>query len=339
NYSGGPIPKTAILEGYAADTPLPELMADTGYVHAGKSLLVNRHKNIEAALGWVDDGQEADFEGEFEAAVRQPYQYLLFASEWAPLADELGVSLGGTNRSTEDAVALIVLNHAALKNPGKRLLVGLDATSFEDDGFSRTRERAETLGAGLMIYVEGPGGPTGDEWADDEKGRIKMAAKSVGVDVTRTEREWLKVWKNGKWKDYTFKQLAKYKDQGFVAAEIDNLYQAVGESDEAVKLLQLLDEYQAGVQAGHLPRLVLKNLTGPQLRKIAGAIKSGRLSRDTFAEFHIAEKGTGTPSEQKEEAAKIAIRTIRSTNTHQYTAFGAYGLEERFDEMMGLQPA
>lgn len=52
NYGGAPIPKTQILDGYAADVPLHALMMNTGYVHAGKPWMRTRHDNIETALSW-----------------------------------------------------------------------------------------------------------------------------------------------------------------------------------------------------------------------------------------------------------------------------------------------
>lgn len=50
NYAGQVVPLTHLMEGYDADQPVDEIMAGTSYVHAGKSLLVNRQANIDAAL-------------------------------------------------------------------------------------------------------------------------------------------------------------------------------------------------------------------------------------------------------------------------------------------------
>lgn len=50
NYSAGGIPFDHILRGYASDVSLPALMQPTKYRHAGKKLMVDRHKNIEAAV-------------------------------------------------------------------------------------------------------------------------------------------------------------------------------------------------------------------------------------------------------------------------------------------------
>ncbi|WP_299472565.1 trypsin-like peptidase domain-containing protein [uncultured Roseibium sp.] len=53
NYGGANPPMSHILNGYADDRPIDQIMATTGYVHAGKSLMANRQKNIVAGLALV----------------------------------------------------------------------------------------------------------------------------------------------------------------------------------------------------------------------------------------------------------------------------------------------
>lgn len=50
NYAGQPVPLNHILQGYTQDLPLDEIMRHTGYVHAGKSLMKNRQRNIDEAF-------------------------------------------------------------------------------------------------------------------------------------------------------------------------------------------------------------------------------------------------------------------------------------------------
>ncbi len=50
NYGGQPVPLNHILQGYTQDLPLDEIMRPTGYVHAGKSLMKNRQRNIDEAF-------------------------------------------------------------------------------------------------------------------------------------------------------------------------------------------------------------------------------------------------------------------------------------------------
>jgi hypothetical protein len=53
NYRPGPAPLDHLISGYQRDVGLAKLMKDTKYVHAGKSLMEGREKNIDEALGWV----------------------------------------------------------------------------------------------------------------------------------------------------------------------------------------------------------------------------------------------------------------------------------------------
>ncbi|HVL21459.1 MAG TPA: serine protease [Amaricoccus sp.] len=50
NYAGRSVPFERILGGLAADQPIDGILAGTDYVHAGSSILVNRQRNIDAAL-------------------------------------------------------------------------------------------------------------------------------------------------------------------------------------------------------------------------------------------------------------------------------------------------
>lgn len=50
NYGSAPVPFERILAGYRSDLPLPKMLAGSGYVHAGSSILANRQANIDAAL-------------------------------------------------------------------------------------------------------------------------------------------------------------------------------------------------------------------------------------------------------------------------------------------------
>lgn len=52
-YRPGPVPFDHLISGYQNDVGLAKLMKDTKYVHAGKTLMEGREKNIDEALGWV----------------------------------------------------------------------------------------------------------------------------------------------------------------------------------------------------------------------------------------------------------------------------------------------
>lgn len=53
NFSDRKVPVESILNGFAADKSIPAIMDNTTYVHAGKSILVNREKNIQEAVAMV----------------------------------------------------------------------------------------------------------------------------------------------------------------------------------------------------------------------------------------------------------------------------------------------
>ena len=53
NYGGGNVPMSDILHGYTKDDPVDVIMSPTAYVHAGKTLMVNRQRNIETGLALV----------------------------------------------------------------------------------------------------------------------------------------------------------------------------------------------------------------------------------------------------------------------------------------------
>lgn len=55
NYSNGQIPVEDILRGYVLDMPLGDLMRNTVYVHAGKSLMDGRQRNIDAGLAMINN--------------------------------------------------------------------------------------------------------------------------------------------------------------------------------------------------------------------------------------------------------------------------------------------
>ncbi len=50
NYGGAAVPYQRLLNGFALDHPINVIMSDTAYVHAGTSILVNRQRNIDAAV-------------------------------------------------------------------------------------------------------------------------------------------------------------------------------------------------------------------------------------------------------------------------------------------------
>lgn len=239
---------------------------------------------------------------------RLPADYFMFASR--------GVSA----KQVRDAAAKY-----------ERIMVGFDSGNIPDAALQAAKE----AGAELEIYVEGPGGPTGDKWAPDETARVKKAAASVGINTRKGA--WMKDWDAWGWKAFTFKQLEAFKEEGYAAAEIDNLGRVLG--DGAEPLLAFFGEYGERCMAGRLPRLVMKNISEAQMAAVVDAVKSGQLPRAMFSEFHISETDSGDRAEQDRLSSSIGIRTVASNDTYNYDAFGAFGLAQQFAAAMAIQAA
>ena len=240
---------------------------------------------------WVANGQ------------RLPADYFLFASR------------GVTAKQIRDAAEKY-----------DRVLVGFDAGNIPDASMRAARD----VGAELEIYVEGPGGPTGNSWSPDERARVRKAAASVGVN-TKGDR-WMQEWDAWAWKAYTYKQLEGYLEQGYTAGEIDNLGRVLGEGSD--KLVEFFADYGEKCVAGRLPRLIMKNITEDQLEAVVAAVNDGTLPRAMFSEFHISERGSGDRKKQDELSSQIGIRTVASNDTYNYDAHGAFGLNTQFAALL-----
>jgi hypothetical protein len=211
-----------------------------------------------------------------------------------------------------------------------RVLVGFDSGNVPESSLKAAKE----VGAELEVYVEGPGGVTGSTgWLPDEIQRVRAAAVSVGIDVGK--KDWMKDWNKWGWKDFTFNQLEQYLREGYAAAEIDNLYNGIGEEPEAV--VTFFKEYGMQQAAGRLPRLIMKNLNEDQLEHVVRAVLAGELLRSMFSEFHISEKGSGDRRKQDALSSRIGIRTVPSNDTYNYDAKGVFGLDAQFAEMVELE--
>ncbi len=237
------------------------------------------------------------------APLRKPAEYFLFAS---------------------DGISPKEIRNARARY--ERIMVGFDAGNITDAAL----RAAKAAGAELEIYVEGPGGPTGDHWSPDERKRIKAAAESVGIDTH--QNNWMREWDRVGWKTFTFRQLEGFLHAGYSAGEIDNLDRVLGDGPD--KTLAFYKEYAALHAASRLPRLVIKNLSETKLTHLVAAIEQRTLPRAMFSEFHISEKGSGNRPKQDALSSRIAIRTVPSDNTYHYDARGEYGLDEAFVAVM-----
>ena len=208
-----------------------------------------------------------------------------------------------------------------------RIMVGFDSGAIPEASLKAARD----AGAELELYIEGPGGPTGNTWSPDERARVRRAAAKVGIHTG--ESDWMEEWDKWGWKAFAFLQLEEYLGEGYTAAEIDNLGRVLGENNKP--LIAFFKEYGERCLAGHLPRLIMKNISPEQLQAVAAAVKDGELPRAMFAEFHIAEKGAGYSLKKQDGlSSQIAVRTVPSNDTFNYDAFGEYGLAKEFAKLM-----
>lgn len=185
------------------------------------------------------------------------------------------------------------------------VLIGVDANSDYEEALRAARRG----GARLHVYLEGPGGPTGDSWAPDELERVQQAAASVGIRGS----DWQARWEGGGWKVYVLGQLRRYRAQGFESAEIDNLYRV---EPDPVKFYR---EYAEWWRQGLVPRALLKNLSGDEVRAVVAAVP-----REMLADFAIFEESAGDPADSLAATAEAGIQTVVSRNTYEYDAFGEY---------------
>lgn len=198
-------------------------------------------------------------------------------------------------------------------------MVGFDAGNIQ----SSALQAANETGARKHIYVEGPGGPTGNAWAPDEMTRVRNAARSVGIDTSRGD--WMNQWNKQGWRDYTYKQLGDFKKKGFESAEIDNMYRDPRIKEDPKGTVNFLKEYGEKWKKGELPTLMQKNLTEPVWKAVNQAIKSGELPRGMFSDFAISESGVGNNRDtQARMASEVGIKLIKSNNTHDYDAKGRF---------------
>jgi hypothetical protein len=202
----------------------------------------------------------------------------------------------------------------------KNVMIGAD--SGNDDA-KELMTAAKAAGVFRHIYLEGPGGVTGNKGiAPDELARMKAGAKFAGIDTSKAD--WIKKWNQEGWKIYTRHQIKDlYGD--FDSYEIDNLYNGIG--DTAKALVEFLKEQQAWAQENKIKAtIMLKNIESSQWPLIIAAIKSGDLRRDGLTDFCISEEDFKPREKQKqtEAAASIGIQQLDSPSTYNYAARGEY---------------
>jgi hypothetical protein len=202
----------------------------------------------------------------------------------------------------------------------KNVMIGADSGNTNA---KKTMATAKELGLFRHIYLEGPGGVTGNKGiAPDELARMKAGAKYAGIDTSKAD--WKMKWNESGWKIYTRHQIKDlYAD--YDSYEIDNLYNGIGDSGAA--LVAFLKEQQTWAKEnGIKATIMLKNVESGQWPLIVKAVKAGEISREGLTDFCISEEDFSAKEKQKQAAAaaSIGIQQLDSPSTYSYAARGEY---------------
>ena len=147
------------------------------------------------------------------------------------------------------------------------VIVGIDAGG--DTASTDFLSRVQTLraqGWRLHVYLEGPGGPTGNSWSPDECLRIQNAAKiyvskpvPVGDHCQDDNADWMKEWNQTGFFKQLQQQLSDLQPLGVESVEVDNLYRA-GYGDGLNPLSEFIIRFNNGKAANNPIKLLLKNI-------------------------------------------------------------------------------
>jgi hypothetical protein len=249
---------------------------------------------------------------------------------------EVGTDKVGYFTFASDASKVLSQNFSTIqaKVDGK-IMIGGDA-GYPDvgDDFVRVMKKADTLGALKHVYLEGPGGPTGDSGiAGDECQRMMARAQKVNIRIDRRDcrngSNWLKTWNSTGWWDSTVQEIDYFSSKyGVSSIEVDNLYRAGIESPAS--LLAFVKKFQAKVQEKQWNvSLLLKNLTVRDLALLQSDMEgnaNGKVLSKTLTRFAISEEDFKSDwARIKAASLKIGITTLTSSNTDDYQARGYYG--------------
>lgn len=212
---------------------------------------------------------------------------------------------------------------------GSNFMVGGDSGyPFVSQEFIRVMRKADSYGAKKHVYLEGPGGPTGNGGiAGDECQRMIERARRVGIPIDRnncsSSAKWIKTWNSTGWWDSTLLEVQYFYDRYAISSvELDNLYRAGVESSASV--VRFIVRFQTAMAARNLPvTLLLKNMDVDNLNAIKAAIDAGTIRRSSLTDFSISEEDFKSDWPAIKRASKrIGITTLTSSNTYNYQARG-----------------
>lgn len=169
--------------------------------------------------------------------------------------------------SDDDAVDVLSEPSSVEALGAATVVAGIDpGGDLESEEFVERADALREQGRRIHVYLEGPGGPTGDDWTPDECERIKAAATDAGVTVPANDdcgdddSPWLREWNESAFLVHVERQLAALSSYDIYSIEIDNLARA-GFGLEQRPLSELVALFAATRErAGSSARLLLKNI-------------------------------------------------------------------------------
>ena len=150
------------------------------------------------------------------------------------------------------------------------VIAGIDAGgNTASNNFLSQVQNLRAQGWRLHVYLEGPGGPTGNSWSQDECLRIQNAAKTyvskpvpVGDHCQDDNADWMKEWNQIGFFKQLQQQLSDLQPLGVESVEVDNLYRA-GYADGLKPLSEFIVRFNNGKAANNPIKLLLKNIGSP----------------------------------------------------------------------------
>ena len=236
------------------------------------------------------------------------------------------------------------------KQNGQKTMVGIDPHNGPAEQ-QRLFKTAKAAGAETHKYLEGRGGPTGDNgWEKSEWARTKAAAANLKNPIHLTSQSdnspGMKEWNNRGGQEHSIKQAREAKKEGYDSIEVDNINR-LDSGDNTKRTLDFYRQYASEFAKGDMPTLLMKNQSADELKSIhrgiqnfektknmspeelakqPESVRNHRLPREMFSDFAITEikKGQKLPAEAESLANALGIRMLPSTNTYQYDANGRY---------------
>ena len=232
---------------------------------------------------------------------------------------------------------------------GKTTMVGIDPNN-ESEKQQKLARMARQEGAKTHLYLEGRGGPTGENgWGKEEWQRTRQAAANVHPPIKLTDQSdssaGMQEWNRRGWQEHSIGQARQAKADGHDSVEVDNINRLNG-GDNTKRTMDFYRQYAAEYAKGDMPTLMMKNQTVSELKSVRTAldnyertramspdelarqpesVRNHRLPREMFSDYHIFENDGGDLTAKHIELTKaMGIKLLQSKDTNNYGASGNY---------------